>query len=320
MAISIVGMCTIAMASDLTSSSFIIRDPVLGTGGQYGSSSSFKLFSTGNTLLSGVGSSATYIGHYGFQYYPVVTSPVLTATANVTSIDLDWTASVGEQGWNVSGYNTGVSNVPGGPYAYTSVGNVLTYTYTGLSPGQYCYVVQTLDAFSNVITTSNEDCKTITPGVTFAVSSGTIEFGVLTPVSTRYATTSGGSGTNAVAHTITASSNGVSGYAITYKGDVPTNGANSVSAATISADADGTPGTPQFAMSASTSGTATIPSAYQQSSLNWSFVPNTTTVFASTSGPTNTETISTRYLGNISNGVASGQYSTNITYIMTGNF
>ena len=31
-----------------------------------------------------------------------------------------------------------------------------------LTPGEYCFV-QTLDAFSNVIGTSNEDCVTITP-------------------------------------------------------------------------------------------------------------------------------------------------------------
>lgn len=58
-----------ASAMDLTSTNFIIRDPIIGTGGGYGSSTNFQLISAGHTLLSGVGSSASFQGRYGFLYY-----------------------------------------------------------------------------------------------------------------------------------------------------------------------------------------------------------------------------------------------------------
>lgn len=73
-----------AKASDLTSTNFIIKDPIIGTAGGYGTSSSFKLISSGNTILSGVGSSASYQTHYGFLYYqdevPTITFDIDTAS------------------------------------------------------------------------------------------------------------------------------------------------------------------------------------------------------------------------------------------------
>jgi hypothetical protein len=61
---------TPAFAVDLTGSNFIIRDPVIGSGGGYASSGSFKLFQSIDPTLIGVGSSALYVGHYGFLYFP----------------------------------------------------------------------------------------------------------------------------------------------------------------------------------------------------------------------------------------------------------
>lgn len=307
-------------SADLTSSSFIIRDPMVGTGGGFGTSSSFKLFSSGNTLGSDTGDSTSFIGRYGFLYYPYATAPVLSTTPAASSIDLDWTASDTYHGWNVSGYKTGVSATPGGPYSYTAVGNVLTYTYSALVPGQYCFVVETLDAFSDTIARSNESCETLTPSLTFAISDASVGFGTVITASPRYATPSGGSGSNTVAHTMAVSSNATTGYTITYNGPTLSYNANTIAAATITGDADGTPGTAQFALSLATTGSASIPSAYQQSSLNWSYVPSTTTSVASTTGPTTAETYSFRYLANASTALPSGQYGTNITYVLTGNF
>lgn len=160
---------SIAYAGDLTSTNFIVRDPVIGTGGGYGTSTNFQAFEAGHDSFSDVGSSASFIGHYGFLYYPFVDSAVLTAVANGSTAELDWTASVAGQGWSVSGYKTGQATVSGGPYTYTSVGNVLSYDYTHQPPGYYCFVVQTLDAFSNVIATSNEQCITIQAVLTFDI-------------------------------------------------------------------------------------------------------------------------------------------------------
>lgn len=149
-------------AADLTSTNFIVRDPVIGTGGGFGTSASFQLFSEGDTIFTGVNDSLNFIGHYGFLYFPFFNSGVLSVTTTGSNADLTWTASSASSGWSVSGYRTGIASVSGGPYTYTNVGNVLSYSYTLLSAGNYCFIVETLDAFNNVIGTSNEDCVTVT--------------------------------------------------------------------------------------------------------------------------------------------------------------
>ena len=73
-------------------------------------------------------------------------------------------------------------------------------------------------------------------------------------------------------------------------------------------------------MSITTDGNGTIPSAYQQASNNYSFVPSTTTTLMSETGPTAIETASVYYLCNIAATTLPGAYSTNVTYILTGTF
>lgn len=62
------------IASDLSSASFIVRDPVVGVGSGYGSSGSFQLFQSLDPVLIGVGSSATFGNRYGFLYFPATTT------------------------------------------------------------------------------------------------------------------------------------------------------------------------------------------------------------------------------------------------------
>jgi hypothetical protein len=309
-------------ATDMTSASFIIRDPLIGTGGSYGSSASFQAFGSGDMTTIGRSTSASFEGRYGFLWFPYVTQGVFTATPNGSQADLSWGASTAGLGWSVSGYKTGIATVSGGPYSYTTHGLITSYSYTGLSPGLYCFVLQTLDAFSNVIATSPEECITIQTVLTFSISSNSIDFGTLSTSGPRYATTTGGSGTNSVAHTMSASSNAGSGYTITYFGPTLTSGSNTITPTTITNDADGTPGSSQFALSLSSSGSASIASAYNQTSGagNWKFVASTTETIANTSGVTTTETFSNRYLSNISSTTPAGSYSTDITYVITGNF
>jgi len=310
---------TLVSGADLSSTNFIIRDPIIGTGGSYGTSASFKLYGSGNTILSGTGSSTNFIGRYGFLYYPFVNIGTLSAVQNGIDADLSWPASTGELGWNVSGYNTGVANVSGGPYSYTSVGLVTSYSYTNLTPGEYCFVVQTLDAFSNVIGTSNEDCVTITPVISFSISNNNINFGNLSASGPRYANTTTGSATDTVAHTISAGSNASSGYVITYQGPTLTSGVNTIDVAS-SVSGDGTAGVEQFGISLSTNGSAVIPVPYRQTGPTRTYVANTPTEIATTSGVTASETFSLHYLSNISTGTQAGNYTTNITYIATGEF
>jgi hypothetical protein len=306
----------------MTSASFIILNPMIGTGGaDYSTSASFKMLGAGNTLFSGVNSSATsFIGHYGFLYYPYVTIGALTATPVGSNVNLSWVASTAGQGWSVSGYNTGIATVSGGPYTYTSVGNTTSHSYSGLTPGNYCFVVQTLDALGNVIgTLSNESCVTVVGGLSFSISDNSINFGALSTSGPRYANTTTGSATDVTAHTMSASSS--SGYVITYKGTTLTSGSNTIAVAS-SVSGDGSAGTAQFGISLGTTGSATIPAAYSESPFGStrSFVDNVATTIASTSGPTSSETFDVHYLANISPITPAGTYTTAITYIMTGTF
>lgn len=312
----------IVHATDLTSTSFIVRDPLVGTGGSYGTSAGFAAFGSGDMTMIGSGTSASFEGRYGFLWYPYVTQGAFTATPNGSQADLSWGASTAGLGWNVSGYKTGSSTTPGGPYSYTTHGLITSYSYTGLTPGQYCYILQTLDAFSNVIATSPEQCITIQPTITLSISANAVQFGTLSSSGPRYATTSGGSGSNTVAHTIAGSSNAPSGYTISYTGPTLTSGANTIAPATFTNSATGSAGSAQFALSLSSSGGATITTAYDQSAGagNWKFLANTVDTIAATSGVTSSETYSVRYISNIASSTPAGNYSTNIGYVITGNF
>ena len=306
-------------AEDLTSTNFIIRDAVIGTGGSYSTSTNFKLYGSGNTNLSGENDSSSFKGRYGFLYFPFVQVGTLSASQNGIDVDLSWTASTAGLGYTVSGYKTGVANVSGGPYSYTSLGNVLSYSYEDISPGEYCYVVETLDAFNNTIGVSNEECITVDPVITFSISDNAINFGNLSSSGPRYANTGSGSNTDTVAHTISASSNASSGYIITYKGGTLTSGINTIDVAS-SVSGDGTAGVEQFGISVATSGSATIPLAYRQTGPTRTFVSNTTTQIAETSGITSSETFQIHYLANINPQTEAGEYKTNITYIATAEF
>ncbi len=308
-------------SSDLTSTNFIVRDPIVGTGGAYGTSTNFKLYSSGNTLLSGVGSSATYIGHYGFLYYPFLELGTLTATPNGANMDLAWGASTSAQGWSISTYKTGKASVSGGPYTYTDVGLVTSYSYTGLTPGEYCFVVQTIDALGYVIGTSNEDCATINPTITFAISSNSVNLGTIS-------TATAGTGT----HTLSVLSNAPSGFVITYNGPTLTNdGAPSYTIPVYTSGAS-SPGTAGFGINlknnatpdigaepVTTYGTCNISSGYSTVDAYTFVASTTTTIASSTSAPANC-LYTTSYVGNISGVTGAGNYSSTITYVATGTF
>lgn len=312
--------------ADITSTNFIIRDPVIGTGGGYGSSASFSLIGAGNTLLSGLGSSTSYISHYGFLYYPFVTDVTLTATPNGADADLSWPAAVATTGlgWTVSGYNTGIATVSGGPYTYTAVGNVTSYSYTDLEPGTYCFVLQTLDGLGAVIATSNEDCIVIEPIIIFAISDNSIGFGSLSTTTTRYATEDavGSDSEPTSAHTITARTNAPDGYVITVVGDTLTLGGYTVSPISGGPSALSI-GSEQFGIRATASGgIGAVTSPYNGSSGNYGYstTPTTPTGFSSASGPTTTTTYDVNYATNIAPTTEAGAYSTTLTYIITGTF
>lgn len=309
---------TFAQAVDLTSTHFIVRDPLVGTGGSFGTSTSFKAFGSGDITNIGRGTSASFEGREGFLWYPYVTQGTFTVTPVGSQANLAWGASVAGLGWNVSGYNTCKATVSGGPYTCIPVGLVTSYSYTGLTPGLYCFVLQTLDAFSNVIATSPEQCVTIQPTLTFSNSNSSVGFGVLSSSAVRYANSSGiGSTGDTVAHTFTISTNAGNGYSLTYKGPKMTSTSGSINAVTNIATG-GTAGTSQFALSGVVTGSGSMVLGYNHT--NWSSVDNVTTPVASSSSIATSDTIDMHYQANISSLTPAGSYSTNLVYILTGTF
>lgn len=82
---------SIVNASDMASPSFIIRDPVIGTGSNYGNSTNFKLNTTGNISSSGIGSSPSFLTKYGFLYFGATESivpiiPIVPGGGSTTTV------------------------------------------------------------------------------------------------------------------------------------------------------------------------------------------------------------------------------------------
>jgi hypothetical protein len=167
---------------------------------------------------------------------------------------------------------------------------------------------------------------TVSQSISFSISDNTIGFGSLSSSGPRFATGDAtGSGTDsAEAHNLQVGTNASSGYTVTYNGSTLTSGLNTISVASITNDADGTSGTEQFAIGASTNGDATIATGYDHNAVagnrDWNFVADTTTTLVSETVPTATETVSMFYLANISTLTEAGSYATSITYNATANF
>lgn len=129
-------------AADLTSTNFIIKDPVIGTGSGYSSSSSFGLNSSGNTNIQGYSSSASFIGKYGFLYYPGTTDPSLTFSLGANSVALGTLSSGSSSSGShtvsistnaTSGFTVGItgSTLTNGGATITAIGNTPATASTG---------------------------------------------------------------------------------------------------------------------------------------------------------------------------------------------
>lgn len=167
---------------------------------------------------------------------------------------------------------------------------------------------------------------TVDATISFSISDNTVGFGSLKLATGRWATgdtlgTDASATTPTAAHTMSIATNAASGYAVTYNGATLTSGSNTINVASVDEDSDGTPGTEQFGLSVSTSGNATIATGYLRDAVaDFTLVASTTTTIVSETVPTDTETLSVSYLGNIAGTTEAGSYSTTITYIATGTF
>jgi hypothetical protein len=253
-----------------------------------------------------------------------VLSGTLDATLDGSDADLTWGATSTALGFDVSGYEVGIASVTGGPYTYTAVGNVLLYTYPNLDPGDYFFVVRTLDGLSNAIAVSNEDTLTVPPIISFSISDNTIGFSTISSSGARFATgDASGSASDTSAHTLQITTNAPSGYSISYSGTNLT-GPETITEATIANDADGTPNSKQFAISLSTDGGATITSSYDHdptpANRDWKYTTSGSELIATQSTPTALQTINAYYLANVASLTSAGTYGGVITYIATANF
>ena len=158
--ISVVTFTNFVYADEFTSSSFRVLDPMFFSAG-FGTSTDYQLWSSVSQLGIGTSTATDFRAQGGFLFFPFVSTPVVSATAGNAQVALSWAAVTGALGWTVSGYNVGQSTTAGGPYTYSSLGNVTSSTRTGLANGTaYYFIIRPEDTFGNSIATSSEISST----------------------------------------------------------------------------------------------------------------------------------------------------------------
>lgn len=147
-----------AHATDYTSSSFILRDPVVSVGGGRATSSHFQLISNlgGTVLGESTSTSNTFTHRAGFLYFPLVNPNAVVATVGDAQVGLSWTVPRTFLGIVVGGYEVGTGTVSGS-YTFQNVGNVTSFTKTGLTNGTvYYFKIKAKAADGSFLVFSNE--------------------------------------------------------------------------------------------------------------------------------------------------------------------
>jgi hypothetical protein len=243
---------------------------------------------------------------------------VITLTNGTTAVVAGHTITV-LIGTNATNQTTGVNQITNGTAGTTTLALSGTFGDTGT-------IAMPIIANDVVAVTA-----TVNPTITFALSTNAIDFGILATANGKWATSGAASGGTTAAtatiptaaHTMTVSTNATGGYVVAYNGATLTSGADTIAAASIAADSDGTPASAQFAASYSSAGSSTITAGYTgraTTTPTWNFVPSTATTVVTSTGPVAAEVISASYLANISGVTPAGAYATNLTYLATGTF
>ncbi len=159
--------------------------------------------------------------------------------------------------------------------------------------------------------------------ISFAISDTTIGFGSLDASLARYATDdTTGSASEVEAHTMTGSTSASGGYTITVSGNTLTSGGDTIDEIGSTNTASST-GTEQFGARASLSGVSyydAVDATYSGAGFGYAGTTTADTFATQTEGDGFSTTYSIRYLANMAAGTEFGTYSTDLTYIMTGNF
>jgi hypothetical protein len=166
---------------------------------------------------------------------------------------------------------------------------------------------------------------TVSQTLSFAISNNSIGFGTLSTSNTTYAN-SPGTGTTTEpsnAHTITAGTNGSSGYSVALSGATLTSGSNTIAAIPGASAVALSAGSEQFGIrTTAAGGTGAVSAPFNGSTGNYGFgtSPLVNATFATAAGATAVTTYSVNYAANISTLTSAGNYATTLTYVATANF
>lgn len=162
---------------------------------------------------------------------------------------------------------------------------------------------------------------------TFSISTNAINFGALSAVGAKYAssTEAGGDTIDTVAHTLTIASNATAGYTITLLGQTLTSQQNSPDTITGngSSPVPSSPGSEQFGIYATASGGigGVIATPYATpSSFGYEATASSSSLFASGGSSSGSTVYSLHYIANISTLTEAGTYSSSLVYVGTSNF
>ncbi len=160
------------LADDATSSNFTVQDPVITSGFQSSSSSSFSLGQSLSQIAIGKSTSTSFQLLSGFQYFFKADANTLTATAGNGQVSLSWTVPQTHLGGVINGYELGVGTASGS-LTYSNVGNVTSYTQSSLTNGTtYYFKVRAKTPGGVTLVYSNEASATPSGSVTPTGGSG----------------------------------------------------------------------------------------------------------------------------------------------------
>ena len=182
----------------------------------------------------------------------------------------------------------------------------------------------TMSPTNSISSGNNDSCwgLSVAQTLSFSISDNSIGFGTLSSSGPRFCTgDTNGSSSEVEAHTISVSTNAASGYTLYVRGATLTSGGNTITAIG-GTNAASSAGSEQFGLRMTASGgTGSVSSPYAASGFAYAANASITSPVASASnGDGATTTYSARYMANISSATESGNYSTNLTYIVTANF
>lgn len=317
----------VALAASYTSGSISLSTPAINATG-----------ATYTVTLGGV--TTTPIACIQVQFTTVIGTTAKPSGMNVTSAAFSPTSNyVPTPGsWTVTNNNTtGIVQLTNGTGETPASATGRTIVLSGITNGSTAGV----SYYAQVNTFNNTDCTssavdngtlpfafsdsvvvtaTTNPTLNFSVGSTSCALGTLSKVAPTTCT-----------HTITAGTNAVGGYTISYLA-APTLTSSGTGNPTIAANATpltSSPGSPQFGFNlrdnatpnvgADPSGGSGTPSTNYNTADSFTFETGGANI-ATATGTTDDTTFTATYLANISSSTAAGSYSTAVTYNILANY